>query len=96
MVTSGALRGAGDTFFPGLATVVASWGIIVGGGILMTNSFPQLESIGAWIAAAVYIFTLCMLLLGRFLTGRWRSIRLLDGSPDVEPAGVPGSTSDGI
>ncbi len=96
MVTSGALRGAGDTFFPGLATVVASWGIIVGGGLLMIDQFPKLESIGPWIAAAAYIFSLCVLLLGRFLTGRWRAIRLLEHSPGAEPTQAAGSTTDGI
>ena len=72
MVLSGALRGAGDTVVPGVATVIASWVIIVLGGWLMVRFFPQLESIGPWIAAAVYIATLCLLLLARFMQGHWK------------------------
>ncbi|MBL8760837.1 MAG: MATE family efflux transporter [Phycisphaerae bacterium] len=78
MVMSGALRGAGDTVFAGVATVIASWTIIVGGGFFTIRVFPGLESLGPWIAAAVYIFALCVLLLGRFLTGKWKSMRLVE------------------
>ncbi|NUQ53856.1 MAG: MATE family efflux transporter [Phycisphaerales bacterium] len=78
MVMSGALRGAGDTVFAGVATVIASWVIIVGGGFFMIRVFPGLESLGPWIAAAAYIFALCALLLGRFLTGKWKRMRLIE------------------
>ena len=78
MVTSGALRGAGDTVYPGLATIVASWTIIVGGGLAMTHLFPSLESLGAWIAAATYIIVLGLLLLHRFVGGHWKTIKLLE------------------
>lgn len=84
MVISGALRGAGDTVFPGVATLVASWLVIVGGGLAITRSFPALESLGAWIAAAAYIATLCVILLARFLTGRWKTIKLV--TPSTPPA----------
>jgi MATE family multidrug resistance protein len=78
MVTSGALRGAGDTVYPGLATIVASWTVIVGGGLAITHLFPSLESLGAWIAAAAYIIVLGLLLLHRFVGGHWKTIQLLE------------------
>lgn len=93
MVLSGALRGAGDTVVPGVATVLASWGVIVGGGTLMTWWWPRLESIGPWMAAAAYIITLCIVLLARFLTGKWKSIKLLKGSAGEE---VAGGVVDGV
>lgn len=100
MVMSGALRGAGDTVFPGLATVAASWLIIVGGGSYMVTHYPKLESLGAWIAAAVYIFSLCVMLVGRFMTGKWKAIKLLKGDGDLGPeaaASMAGAaTTDGI
>jgi MATE family multidrug resistance protein len=77
MTLSGALRGAGDTKVPGVATVVLSWTIIVGGGFFMVKLLPQLESLGPWIAAATYIAVLCLFLLARFLKGRWRDIRVV-------------------
>jgi MATE family multidrug resistance protein len=93
MVTSGALRGAGDTFFPGVATIVASWVVIVGGGLALTHWAPSLESLGAWIAAAAYIVVLCLLLLWRFLGGHWRTIRLVEPAPSAQAGG---GTTDGI
>jgi MATE family multidrug resistance protein len=94
MVLSGGLRGAGDTVFAGLATIIASWVVIVGGGLAMTHFFPVLESIGAWIAAATYIFTLCVLLLWRFRTGKWKSITLVERA--AEPATAGAMTTDGV
>jgi MATE family multidrug resistance protein len=77
MVLSGALRGAGDTTVPGVATIVCSWAIIVGGGTALTRWAPQLESLGAWIAAATYIAALCVFLLLRFVSGKWRTIKVV-------------------
>lgn len=81
MTLSGALRGAGDTVVPGVMTLAASWTVIVGGGLGLVTYAPGLSSLGPWIAAAAYIASLCVLLLARFLTGRWKAIRL------VTPAG---------
>ena len=80
MSLSGALRGAGDTRWPGIATVLLSWSIIVLGGWLMVTYVPRLESLGAWMAAATYIVLLSAALLVRFMSGRWKEIRLLEGS----------------
>lgn len=77
MVLSGALRGAGDTVWPGLATIASSWVLIVGGGLLLVHVFPQLSSLGPWIASACYIVVLCFLLLFRFLQGHWKTIELV-------------------
>ena len=95
MVLSGALRGAGDTVFPGVVTVISSWIIIVGGGLAMTRLFPGLQSIGPWIAAALYIATLGVILLLRFLSGTWKSIDLLKHAA-VEPLQAKAATTDGV
>ena len=86
MTTSGALRGAGDTVYPGMATMVLSWVVIVGGGTAMVEFRPGLSSLGPWIAAASYIILLSLLLLGRFLTGKWKGLRLLDHAAGVSAA----------
>ena len=49
---SGALRGAGDTIWPGVVTIVLSWSCIVLGGHLFIAAAPGLGSVGPWIAAA--------------------------------------------
>ena len=77
IVYTGALRGAGDTLFAGIATVVLSWVVIIGGGIVMTRVAPQLESIGPWLAATAYIVLLGIVLAIRFERGGWRKLHLM-------------------
>jgi MATE family multidrug resistance protein len=82
---SGALRGAGDTIWPGVVTVVFAWALLIGLGHAMIWVAPGLGSIGPWIAASAYIIALGLALLGRFVRGRWKSIRLVEGAA---PAGA--------
>lgn len=85
IVYSGALRGAGDTVVPGLATVVLCWGVIVGLGYILATRVPQWESFGPWLAASIYIIALGFFMGGRFESGRWRSIRLVPGRDGAAP-----------
>ncbi len=77
IVYSGALRGAGDTVWPGVVTMIYSWVFIVGGGYAAVHFLPELESIGPWIASAIYIILFGLTMWWRFAKGRWRSIDLL-------------------
>jgi MATE family multidrug resistance protein len=74
---NGALRGAGDTVWPGVVTVVLNWGCIVGGGVAMNRWRPDLESLGPWIAASAYIVLVGLAFLARFLGGGWKARRVL-------------------
>lgn len=99
MTLNGALRGAGDTVWTGVATLVLSWTIIVGGGLALVRFAPGLGSLGPWIAAATYIFVLSMMILGRFLSGRWRRLDLLgqgEAREGLEAGRLAGSTTDGL
>ncbi len=78
---SGALRGAGDTVWPGVVTIVYSWLFIVAGGWVITVLWPQLQSVGPWIAASAYVILYGVTMSVRFEAGRWRSIQLLDREP---------------
>ncbi len=78
IVYTGALRGAGDTVWPGVITIVYAWSMLVGGGWAVAKLAPGLESIGPWIAASVFIIVYGLTMWHRFETGRWRSIRLVD------------------
>jgi len=78
---SAALRGAGDTVWPGIATIILSWTLIVGGGLLLIELAPALGSLGPWIGASAYIILLGVALLARFVRGRWRTIRLVEPAP---------------
>ncbi|MCP5065495.1 MAG: MATE family efflux transporter, partial [bacterium] len=73
IVSSGALRGAGDTRWPFVAQSLLGWGLQVplawllgvarGGGLH-----------AAWIACTIYIAILSLVLFWRFRSGRWREI----------------------
>ncbi|MCU0612293.1 MAG: MATE family efflux transporter, partial [Candidatus Eisenbacteria bacterium] len=78
IIYTGALRGAGDTKWPGIVTMIYSWAFIVAGGMAMIRLLPRLTSTGPWIASAVYIIVLGITMGKRFESGHWRSIKLLD------------------
>jgi MATE family multidrug resistance protein len=77
IVYMSALRGAGDTLRPMLMTISLSWGVMVGGGWLLTEALPQLASVGPWIAGALYVILLGLVMARRFEGGAWRKIDLL-------------------
>ena len=92
----GALRGAGDTIWPGVATLVLAWGFLFGGGTYMVHYQPQLGSMGPWIATAAYIMLLGLAVSVRFVSGKWKTIKLVkDGAAAAAgafgeaPAGEP-------
>ena len=68
IVLSGALRGAGDTTWPGVVMVGLQWSILMGCGYLSLWLIPQSASLGPWIAATLYI-----LVLGVAMAWRWKS-----------------------
>lgn len=94
ITTSGALRGAGDTVWPGVVTVIVSWLCIVGVGHVLLAFVPELGSLGPWIGASAYIISLGVLFLGRFIAGRWKTIDVLGRSAGAGPVneGYPAPT----
>lgn len=88
IITSAALRGAGDTVWPGVVTVILTWVCIIFGGHLLINLMPAWGSIGPWIGASLYIIFLGLALLWRFHSGAWRRIKLIE-STDPVPEGPP-------
>ncbi|MFW5653158.1 MAG: MATE family efflux transporter, partial [Planctomycetota bacterium] len=89
---SGALTGAGDTIWPGVANVVVSWTCIVGLGWAMCEYMPHLKSLGPWIGAATFIIVLGILYYFRWRGGHWRTIQLVKrkkAQPAAEGAATP-------
>jgi MATE family multidrug resistance protein len=80
IVYYGALRGAGDTFVPAVATAGLCWTIMLGGGYLAGRYFPQFSGAGPWGIASVYGAILGIFMLVRFQRGRWKSIHLEQNS----------------
>ena len=71
---NGALRGAGDTFIPALATGVLCWGITVGGGLLVSRHVPQWGPAGPWTIATIYGIILGIFMLIRFRRKNWTAL----------------------
>ncbi len=74
----GALRGAGDTRWPGLMQVALAWVVLMGGGYAALRLFPEWRSLGPWAMASAYITIFAVVMYWRFASGRWRAIRLID------------------
>jgi MATE family multidrug resistance protein len=86
-----ALRGAGDTFVPAIFFVLSMWTVVAGGGWFMAETFPQLGSVGPWIAASTLFFLACGFLWWRWNSRAWMHIRLLEprdpvAKDDADPA----------
>jgi len=98
IVFAGALRGAGDTFWPMVITFVMAWTMVVGGGAAMVRWVPQLGSIGPWIVASAYVIALGMVMAWRFESGAWRKIDLLgrDGPTVAAPRALTVPVADPI
>ncbi len=75
------LRGAGDTFVPSVFFIVSHWLIIIGGGWWIATTFPQLGSLGPWIAAALLIGMTAVFLWWRWHGGAWMRIALFGDRP---------------
>lgn len=73
---TGALRGAGDTFWPGMTTFVLSATVFMGGGFAMMKFAPQLESVGPWLAATAFICAYAVVVSLRWWYGPWEQIDL--------------------
>jgi Na+-driven multidrug efflux pump len=81
IVYMNSLRGAGDTKVPNILVASCCWGLFIGGGLLMANFAPGIGIHGAWGACTTYIITLGLLLMWRWYSGAWRTIKLFDDQP---------------
>jgi len=83
VICAGGLKGAGDTRFPMMATVLISWVAM----LLPTWWFCVRGGHGvyvAWIFAALYVVILGVVLFLRYRKGAWKSLRVIE--PEVLPA----------
>ena len=75
LITSGALRGAGDTVWPLIAIFVGSILIRVSLGYIFVNIIG-LGLAGAWYAVFIDQFIRWLIILFRFKSGKWKNIRI--------------------
>ncbi len=94
VVFSSAVRGAGDTRFPMVMSFFCCWLIMVLPTALL-NAYGG-DLMLSWAACTVYIATIGVVMLARFMSGKWKSMKVIEHSvvePDVaqvesEPADV--------
>ena len=86
IVYNGALRGAGDTFLPGLITGLLCWGVMLFGGYFVARKLPQFGVAGPWSVASAYGIILGFFMLIRFRLGGWKLIRLEAHPPSITDA----------
>ncbi|UCE60930.1 MAG: MATE family efflux transporter [Phycisphaerales bacterium] len=71
-----ALRGAGDTFVPSVFFIISTWIIIIGGGWLAVVMYPQLGSLGPWLASSSFIAISAVFLWWRWHGRAWMRIKI--------------------
>lgn len=76
VVFSAAVRGAGDTRFPMLITLVCCWLIMVVPTAVMNAYGGNL--FWSWAACTAYIVIVGFAMLARFLTGRWKTMTVIE------------------
>jgi len=88
IIFSSALKGAGDTRFVMIATLVLTLGILV------LPSFAAVFVFSAglyalWTVASLYIAAIGCVFLVRFLGGAWKSMRVIEEAPVIVPPTLP-------
>jgi MATE family multidrug resistance protein len=92
LVFSFALRGAGDTRFVTVVTLVLAWPILV----LPTWAAWHYHwgLYWAWTFASAYVITLGLVFLLRFKAGKWRTMRVIEQGPMLDfPSKTPSPNS---
>jgi MATE family multidrug resistance protein len=84
-----ALKGAGDTTYPLMATLLLSWTVMVIPAYVLCVQRGAGVYTG-WMTASAYVFLAGLLMIRRFRSGRWKSMRVIEPAPEVlEEAAEP-------
>lgn len=75
VIAIGALRGAGDTFWPAAWQTLLAWTVFVPGAWLFGVQLG-LGLTGAYLGGTLYVALLAGGLVWRFATGQWRTMRI--------------------
>lgn len=75
LILAGALRGAGDTFWPLIATFIGVLPFRLGIAYLLVSQFGM-GLMGAWIAVFIDQIVRWLFIMLRFRTGKWKYIKI--------------------
>ncbi|MEI6890542.1 MAG: MATE family efflux transporter [Pontiella sp.] len=84
LILSGALKGAGDTYFVMYFQSAVAWGVLVCGQLVIVLWLKQGIFV-SWAWMVVYILILGSGFLLRFRSGRWKKVDLLERRAHVPP-----------
>jgi MATE family multidrug resistance protein len=73
----GALRGAGDTLWPGIMQLALAYVLGIGGSAFVAWTWPEWGTLGPWSVATAYIMLLGLVMWVRFLRGKWKSMTVV-------------------
>ena len=77
IILSGALKGAGDTRFVMVYSVVMGWMLWIGGEVLLIFVF-KVGLVPAWLWLAVFVMVMASGFLLRYRSGVWKKIEMLE------------------
>ena len=86
IIFTSAIKGAGDTRFVMLMTVILSLFVLIIPAYLAIMVFKYGLMV-SWVLATVYIIIIGITFYLRFLGGKWKSMRVIEMSPQVPRAG---------
>ncbi|MDX9866409.1 MAG: MATE family efflux transporter [Kiritimatiellia bacterium] len=76
IILSGALKGAGDTYFVMVYMIIGSWLFLVPGSLVLLRFGSGI--LGLWVWLAVYVSVLASGFWWRWRTGVWKTIRMIE------------------
>jgi MATE family multidrug resistance protein len=86
IIFTSAIKGAGDTRFVMLMTVILSLFVLVIPAYLAIVVFKYGLMV-SWMLATVYIIIIGITFYLRFLGGKWKSMRVIEAAPQVPRTG---------
>jgi MATE family, multidrug efflux pump len=97
IIFGSAVRGAGDTRFSLVFTLIAGWSLMVAPTWIVWHVF-EADLIAAWWSVSVYILVAGFGFLVRFQMGQWKSMRVIEAddsrveAPEIPPDAIVNST----
>jgi MATE family multidrug resistance protein len=90
IIFSAAIKGAGDTRFVMIVSLVLNWIILVIPSYVAVTYMSGSKGLyTAWTAATVYVSVLGIVFFLRFLGGKWKSMRVIEAASPASPKCPP-------
>ncbi len=84
IVFGSAVRGAGDTRFSLVFTAISGWSLMVVPTAIAFRFYGGNLTV-SWAACSVYVTVVGLGFLWRFQSGKWKSMRVIEESPNAAP-----------